>query len=465
MNSNLAENLKKIRKENNLSQEDLASILGVSRQAISKWESKVSYPEMDKIVLLCKKFDLNIDDLLHKDIKEVKESVVVQNKVRISFDKIFDFIINSFELFWQMTLKMKIKFILEQIIIVIIMLVVWNCGAYIGSFIIQQVLRKIPRDIYIIIYNVFSSLYLVLGLIFNIIILFKLYKVRYYNIYVSYVNNEIKNNSVKEETKNSSDSDTNFKQDRLKQNMIKANKIVIENKNSSDDNFFDLLTNIIIGIIKLMGLGIVLFLSFTLVCIVISLICSFLIVKSGLFFGGIFLSGLALGIINILVVLLLLNFIFNRKSNLKIMINVFIGSVVLLGFGIGFTLVSLVGFSDTSLSNNYLKQESIEIPMQDNLYLRTYDKDSINYQELDIENIRVEYKINEACKVENEVRSNGNLYLKTSCEDKYIIIKELINSLSNNEIYNFGDNIHIIKDITVYGKKENLDIIRMNMKG
>ena len=52
MNSNLAENLKKIRKENNLSQEDLADILGVSRQAISKWESKVSYPEMDKIVLL-----------------------------------------------------------------------------------------------------------------------------------------------------------------------------------------------------------------------------------------------------------------------------------------------------------------------------------------------------------------------------------------------------------------------------
>lgn len=465
MNSNLAENLKKIRKENNLSQEDLASILGVSRQAISKWESKVSYPEMDKIVLLCKKFDLNIDDLLHKDIKEVKESVVVQNKIRISFDKIFDFIINSFELFWQMTLKMKIKFILEQIIIVIIMLVVWNCWAYIGSFIIQQVLRKIPRDIYIIIYNVFSSLYLVLGLIFNIIILFKLYKVRYYNTYVSYVNNEIKDNGVKDETKNSSDSDTNFKQDRLKQNMIKANKIVIENKNSSDDNFFDLLTNIIIGIIKLMGLGIVLFLSFTLVCIVISLICSFLIVKSGLFFGGIFLSGLALGIINILVVLLLLNFIFNRKSNLKIMINVFIGSVVLLGFGMGFTLVSLVGFSDTSLSNNYLKQESIEIPMQDNLYLRIYDKDSINYQELDIENIRIEYKINEACKVENKVRSNGNLYLKTSCEDKYIIIKELINSLNNNEIYNFSDNIHIIKDITVYGKKENLDIIRMNMKG
>lgn len=457
MNSNLAENLKKIRKENNLSQEDLADILGVSRQAISKWESKVSYPEMDKIVLLCKKFDLNIDDLLHGDIKEVKESMAVKSKIKSSCDEIFNFIINSFELFWQMTLKMKIKFILEQIIIVIIMLIIWNCGAYMGSFIIQQVLRKIPHDIYITIYNVFSSLYLILGLIFNIIIIFKLYKVRYYNAYVSFANNE---NALE------SKASLEFKDSRninFKQNMTRPNKIVIENNNSSDDNFFDLLTNIVVVTIKLIGLGIVLFLSFTLVCIVIGLICSLLIVKSGLFFTGIFSSGLALGIIIILGILLLLNFIFNRKSNFRIMINAFIGSVILLGLGLGFALVSLVGFSDASLSNN-LKQESIEILMQDNLYFRTYDKDSISYQELDIDNIRIEYKIDKACKIENKVRSNGNLYLKSFCEDKHMIIKELIDSLNNKEIYNFGDNMHIIKDITVYGKKENLDIIRKNME-
>lgn len=457
MNSNLAENLKKIRKENNLSQEDLADILGVSRQAISKWESKVSYPEMDKIVLLCKKFDLNIDDLLHRNIKEVKESIAVKSKIKSSCDEIFNFIINSFELFWQMTLKMKIKFILEQIIIVIIMLIIWNCGAYMGSFIIQQVLRKIPHDIYITIYNVFSSLYLILGLIFNIIIIFKLYKVRYYNAYVSFANNE---NALE------SKASLEFKDSRninFKQNMTRPNKIVIENNNSSDDNFFDLLTNIVVGTIKLIGLGIVSFLSFTLVCIVIGLICSLLIVKSGLFFTGIFSSGLALGIIIILGILLLLNFIFNRKSNFKIMINAFIGSIILLGLGLGFTLVSLVGFSDASLNNN-LKQESIEILMQDNLYFRTYDKDSISYQELDIDNIRIEYKIDKACKIENRVRSNGNLYLKSFCEDKHMIIKELIDSLNNKEIYNFGDNMHIIKDITVYGKKENLDIIRKNME-
>ena len=46
---NLGENLRKIRKDNNLSQEDLADLLKVSRQSVSKWESGIAYPEMDKI--------------------------------------------------------------------------------------------------------------------------------------------------------------------------------------------------------------------------------------------------------------------------------------------------------------------------------------------------------------------------------------------------------------------------------
>ena len=42
---NLSENLKKIRKEHNISQEQLAEQLGVSRQSVSKWESGLSFPK------------------------------------------------------------------------------------------------------------------------------------------------------------------------------------------------------------------------------------------------------------------------------------------------------------------------------------------------------------------------------------------------------------------------------------
>ena len=61
MNNKFQENLRKIRKDNNLSQEQLADELGVSRQAISKWESGTAYPEMDKIIQLCEKFNVNMD--------------------------------------------------------------------------------------------------------------------------------------------------------------------------------------------------------------------------------------------------------------------------------------------------------------------------------------------------------------------------------------------------------------------
>ena len=58
------ENLQLLRKKNQLSQEGLAEMLGVSRQAVSKWELEEGYPEVDKLLLLSKKLNVSIDSLL-----------------------------------------------------------------------------------------------------------------------------------------------------------------------------------------------------------------------------------------------------------------------------------------------------------------------------------------------------------------------------------------------------------------
>ena len=76
-----SDNLKKLRKDMNLSQEDLADKLGVSRQSISKWESGVVYPEMDKMVQLCKIFNLSMDDLLNNDVAEVKNTKEAKSSI------------------------------------------------------------------------------------------------------------------------------------------------------------------------------------------------------------------------------------------------------------------------------------------------------------------------------------------------------------------------------------------------
>ena len=56
-----AENLKQIRKEMHLSQEDLAEMLDVSRQAVSKWEQGMGYPEVEKLLLLSSKLNISLD--------------------------------------------------------------------------------------------------------------------------------------------------------------------------------------------------------------------------------------------------------------------------------------------------------------------------------------------------------------------------------------------------------------------
>lgn len=59
-----AENLKAVRREKALSQEDLAELMGVSRQAVSKWEQGEGYPEMEKALLLSRRLNVSLDYLM-----------------------------------------------------------------------------------------------------------------------------------------------------------------------------------------------------------------------------------------------------------------------------------------------------------------------------------------------------------------------------------------------------------------
>ena len=47
-----------------MTQEQLALMLGVSVQSVTKWEAEKSYPEMDKLLKLCQIFDVTLDDLV-----------------------------------------------------------------------------------------------------------------------------------------------------------------------------------------------------------------------------------------------------------------------------------------------------------------------------------------------------------------------------------------------------------------
>lgn len=64
----LGQNLQFLRKRDNITQEQLAESLDVSRQSVSKWESDTSYPEMEKLIQLSNLFHCSLDDLIQKDV-------------------------------------------------------------------------------------------------------------------------------------------------------------------------------------------------------------------------------------------------------------------------------------------------------------------------------------------------------------------------------------------------------------
>lgn len=69
-----AENLKQIRKEKGFSQEELAEIMNVSRQAVSKWEQGIGYPEVEKLLLLSSKLNISLDSLMSAEIAQNNNS-------------------------------------------------------------------------------------------------------------------------------------------------------------------------------------------------------------------------------------------------------------------------------------------------------------------------------------------------------------------------------------------------------
>lgn len=65
------EKLVMLRKQHNLSQEQVAEQLGVARQTISKWELGETTPEMDKLILISEIYNITLDELM-KEENEVK---------------------------------------------------------------------------------------------------------------------------------------------------------------------------------------------------------------------------------------------------------------------------------------------------------------------------------------------------------------------------------------------------------
>ena len=277
MNNQFSENLKKIRKEHHLSQEQLADELGVSRQAISKWESAIAYPEMDKIIFLCDKFHLNIDDLLHKDIKEIKKEEEGKRKINNFIDDFLKFITDTINLFSNMNLRSKIKCLLEQVIITLILLIISIIIVYGINRLSLNILIFIPYQLAQIITNILTFILVIFCSISSLVILTHTFKTRYLDYYLKLTKESKEKN--KEEELNRIDEEKKVSFNRKNKILFRKNenKIIIRDPKHSEYKFINGLFKLIIGIIKFFMLLFVFMISFIFICCLFSFILSFLV--------------------------------------------------------------------------------------------------------------------------------------------------------------------------------------------
>ncbi|MGX7013578.1 helix-turn-helix domain-containing protein [Vagococcus silagei] len=91
---NFSHQLKKYREKEQLSQEELAEKIYVSRQTISKWENDKTYPDIHNLIALSILFDITLDELVKGDVEIMKSKISRQQ---------WDFWVYSFTLFIVLT--------------------------------------------------------------------------------------------------------------------------------------------------------------------------------------------------------------------------------------------------------------------------------------------------------------------------------------------------------------------------
>lgn len=126
-----------MRKKNNLSQEQFAEKLSVSRQTISNWENGRFYPDIDALVKISKCFKISLDDLLSYDDKVLdylKESTnVVKSNKKLLYAILLNILVIILFIIIGITLNESVALIVTVFIVSIISF----------SYLFYQIIKKL----------------------------------------------------------------------------------------------------------------------------------------------------------------------------------------------------------------------------------------------------------------------------------------------------------------------------------
>lgn len=444
------ENLQKLRKEQGISQEQLAEKLGVTRQSVSKWESGSSYPEMDKIVALCNLFHCDLDVLINKDVTEERQRKDASSVIKSAFQSICDYVKKTIFVFEHKTMKELIKMLAQIFIIICVIL----CFAI--PFVI---LKEIVISLFYTGDNVFSLFFSkFFEFIFNAGYAILAIAAFLYIFKIKFLDSEeivevVEESDESKEVENSDDKE-------VAENKPKKVKVI--KNNSSGFSLLDLFTKAITICIKCI-------LFFLLIPVVIGTIFGIvaLVVLLAVMFQGVFLFGpilLLIGIIVFAIVLIeiILDFIFNLKFSKRRIIITILSSIVVSSIGIGLSVwyfLNLTVVDDVPKGFKPTTEEKV-YPMSDDFSIHYYDYYNTEFIEDESlqDQVRVQIEYYPSINHVQLEEVNDSVFLDFY-EVNSISLKKITNcvieDLKNGEVHNYNE-LGRVKMI-VTSSKENLE--------
>lgn len=444
------ENLQKLRKEQGISQEQLAEKLGVTRQSVSKWESGSSYPEMDKIVALCNLFHCDLDVLINKDVTEERQRKDASSVIKSAFQSICDYVKKTIFVFEHKTMKELIK-MLAQIFIIICVILCFSI-----PFVI---LKEIVISLFYTGDNVFSLFFSkFFEFVFNAGYAILAIAAFLYIFKIKFLDSEeiievVEESDESKETENSGEKE-------VAENKPKKVKVI--KNNSSGFSLLDLFTKAITICIKC-------FLFFLLIPVVIGTIFGIvaLVVLLAVMFQGVFLFGpilLLIGIIVFAIVLIeiILDFIFNLKFSKRRIIITILSSIVVSSIGIGLSVwyfLNLTVVDDVPKGFKPTTEEKV-YPMSDDFSIHYYDYYNTEFIEDESlqDQVRVQIEYYPSINHVQLEEVNDSVFLDFY-EVNSISLKKITNcvidDLKNGEVHNYNE-LGRVKMI-VTSSKENLE--------
>lgn len=469
-----SEKLQKLRKENNLSQEQLADKLDVSRQSVSKWESGQTYPEMDKLLTMCKLFNITLDDLTNDEVNYNE----VKTKSKNSFDNLVDdvmYIIDkTFVMFSNLDAKERGKIIGELIVLFLILLLFRIPFEYIINL-GRNVLFYLPRGAYFF-QNLWSFIINIIYLIlfcFSFLYIYKTYFLDKYKekekIKEPQLEKEEREEKIEPEIKNevNEQKSENLKKKHKRTYGIGTTLFEILGKITSFCFKTFLVFVSIPFILTFIALFIVLFLLIVLTC-------------KGIFYFGFIICALACIILNWLLLKIISSLLFNYKPNFKIMFATFIIGLSLTGVGTGLVIFDVAG---TEIINDIPKTKfeyitkSYEYTIKDNLVITTcsdYDYYGCYYFNNYYEYI-IDESLNDKVLIDisyykdliyidtNETNMNNytvfQVWDNTTGYNKHVL-ENILDNLKEKKIYNY-EKLYEYK-VTIKSSSSNIEKLKNN---